>query len=159
MVPDALFSNCWRVSYKTENHLVRVDENVSAVQDINAGKPQRSVLGLLLFLINVNDIRDIQHESSQNAVFEDDCSILTSHQHNRFLTHEKQLNQISKWLSANEFLLNFEKIFYLMFGRTKSMRKTLRISEKVLKTESSFIYLGIFFDSDLTFRKPRFVLV
>ena len=29
--------------------------------------------------------------------FADDYSILTSHQHNSFPAHEKQLHQISKW--------------------------------------------------------------
>ena len=71
--------------------------------------------------------------------------------HNRYPAHEKQLHQISKWLSANKPTLDLEATLYLKFGRTKSMRNTLRLNEKLLETENSKKYLGIFIDSDLKF--------
>ena len=84
--------------------------------------------------------------------FADDCSNFASHQHNYFPAYEKQINQISKWLTAKKLTLDLEKTFYLNFGRTKSMKHTFEIYEKLLKTESSIKYLGIFIDSELNFK-------
>ena len=100
----------------------------------------------------MNDVTDILHENSQTVRFADDCSIWTSHQRNPFLAHEKQLHQIIKWLSANKLTLTLEETFHLKFGGPKSMRNTLRMNEKLLKTETSIEYLAIFIDSDWTFK-------
>ena len=121
---------------KNRKQFVQIDEKISEVREINVGVPQGSVLGALLFFMYMNDITDIRHENSQIALFADDCWILTSHQHNPFLAHEKHLHQISKWLSVNKLTLNLEKTFHLKFGRTKSVRNTLLTNEKLLKTES-----------------------
>ena len=75
---------------------VQINEKVSEVREINVGKPQASALGPLLFLIYIIDIVDTPDEKSQIALFADDCSILTSHQHNPFPAHEKQFNQVGK---------------------------------------------------------------
>ena len=94
-------------------------------------------MGLLLFLIEMNDITDIQDENLQIALSTDDRFFLTSQQHNPFPAHEKQLHRINKWLSVNELTLNLQQTYNLKFGRTESMSKTLRINEKLLKTENS----------------------
>ena len=113
---------------------------------------ERSVLGPLLFLIYTKDITDIKHENSQIGVYAHDKLISTSHQRNLFRAHERQLHQISKWLSANKLTVNFGRNFYLKFGRKKSMRNTIRINEKLLKTGSMNKDFGSFSDSDLTLK-------
>jgi len=93
VLPEELFSNCWRVSYETENNLYKLKKFLE-VRDKNVGVQQESVLGPLLFLIHIKNITDTQDGNSQTALFAYDCSVLTSHQHNPFPAHEKQLHQI-----------------------------------------------------------------
>ena len=137
---------------QNRKHFVQIDEKVSEVEDINVEVSKRSVLGLLLFLININDKTDTQDESSPIALFAEDCSILTSLQHNPISEHGKQIHQFRNWLSDNKLTLKLGKTFYLKFGRTQSMRNTVRINEKLLKTERSLKHLGIGFDFDLKFK-------
>ena len=147
MVPDELFSNFWRVSYKRKQ-FAQIDEKVTEVRNINVGVPQGFLLGPSLFLINLNVITDTQDENPEIPLFADVCSILTSRQHNPFPAHEKQLHQISNWLSAIKLTLNFEMTFYLKFGRPELLRRNYKFP----KTESSIKYFGIIIDSNLNFK-------
>ena len=69
----------------------------SAFVDINAGVPQGSRLGPLLFIIYINDIVD--NLESDILIFADDCSLLASG-HDPAETAEqlnRDLNKISAW--------------------------------------------------------------
>ena len=140
MVPEELFSNGWRVSYKVEINLCTNWWKKFRSSRCKCRSTTRICCGNLLFLIYLNIITDKPHENSQIALFAVDCSIFTSHHYNPSPAHEEQIHQISKWLNANKITLNLEKIFYLKFRRKKPARNTLRINEKLLKTKISFKY-------------------
>ena len=88
---------------------VVVDGVKSTLLDIQAGVPQGSRLGPLLFLIYINDIVD--GLESEILIFADDCSLLasgvdfaeTAEQLNR------DLNKISTWAARWKVLLNAGK--------------------------------------------------
>ena len=124
------------VFVQNRKEFVRLDARISEVRNKNARVPQRSALGLLLFLIYIKNRTDIQHENLQMALFAGGCSILTSHQNNFFLAHEKQLHQIKRgWVPTNlpQFLT-----FYLKFGRRKWMRRTFRKDEKISESTKQY---------------------
>ena len=152
VMPEELYSNYWWFLFRNRKKYVQIDGTFPQFRDLDIGLPLRSVVGPVLLLTYKTDLTYKQHENWQTDLFADECSILASNQHNLSLAYEKQWHQISKWLSAKKFTLNLEKTFYLKFVGTKSMRNTLRINEKRLKTESSFEFLGIFLDSDCTFK-------
>ena len=118
---------------------------------INAGVPQGSVLGPILFLIYVNDLVD--NVTSYISLFTDDTSLYrTVHSHLDVGILNNDLSCISDW--GKQWLVNFNpcKTKYVVFSRRKRARVNYEIVfENVgLLRETSHKHLGIWFSDDLT---------
>ena len=106
-------------SYLTDRYqYVEFDDCTSSMTKICRGVPQGSVLGPLLFLIFINDI------CNSSAIFEfilfaDDTSLIAPMC--SFVTADitsnvnNELEKVSKWLSANELVLNVKKTKFMLF--------------------------------------------
>ena len=72
-------ANEWFCSYLTKRkQYVIIGNQVSTLNEISTGVPQGSVLGLLLFLIYINDLHKCI-KYSKTYHFADDTSIIQSH--------------------------------------------------------------------------------
>ena len=70
-------SSCSKVTYKTETQYTKIEQVNSDMLPITSGVPQGSVLGPLLFIININDFS--QASQLFNCVmFADDTTLSTS---------------------------------------------------------------------------------
>ena len=142
----------WFQSYlKNRKQRVVIKGQSSKWYNVNAGVPQGSVLGPLLFLIYVNDIVD--DISSNISLFADDTSLyrtITSSDDIDILNSD--LNTISKW--GKKWLVNFNarKTLYMLFSKRKKplLDFDLLFENVVLEREVSHKHLGICFDSNLT---------
>ena len=112
-----------------------------------------SILGLLLFLIYINDLH-LAIKYCKVHHFADDTNLLNFNK--SFKMIEKQvghdLKYLSYWLNANKICLNFSKNEIVLF---KSVRKQteatlkLKLNGKRLYTTNSVKYLGIKIDENL----------
>ena len=131
--------------------------------NVDVGVPQGSVLGPLLFLIHINDIKEVSNLKTIN--FADD-TLLYNPFNNDASTEsiEKVINtelgKVSKWLQENHLKLNTKKTKYMIFASEKSTwknRRNMKIkigqSEEIEKVDS-YTYLGITIDSKLSW-KPQ----
>ena len=141
---------CWLNDYLTDRmQQVIVNTHKSSLNRINAGVPQGSVLGPLLFLIYINDIAD--NLESLTRLFADDTSITHSsldigQLETNVNTDLSKLNDWSeKWLTT----FNPSKTELLFISNTLSA-DTLTINFKgtVLQPVTSHRHLGVSISSD-----------
>ena len=142
--------------------LIQVNVNSSLSNQINpkTGVPQGSVLSPLLFLIYVNDLPPPHHKQNLLSQFADDTvqwafSLNVRHAANLL---QQDLLKLAMWCDKWIIKLNPEKTKVIIFSRSILARKAelnLKLYGEPLKIYPQVKFLGIIFDSSLTFQ-PHF---
>lgn len=130
----------------------------SDLLNITTGVPQGSILGPLLFIIYINDIK-----SSSNIfhpiIYADDTTLTTTL--NSFLCDNiniclnKELVNISQWLKANKLTLNVNKTKAMIFhtSRRRVTAPDINIDGVNIDWVDHFDFLGIVIDKHLTWNQ------
>jgi hypothetical protein len=152
------------ISEYLANRTIKVAMNgeLSENRSINAGVPQGSILGPLLWLIWINDLPDtLSH--CEDATFADDTTLHSITQHtkdrkNNIKKIEKDLERLDEW--SKEWKITFEpdKGHTTTISCKKDAKEIEKITlikfgENHLKAEEKFEMLGVIFDDGLTFAK------
>ena len=103
--------------------------------------PQRSVLGPLLFLIYINDLRNAIYHSTVHH-FADDTNLLYANKSLKIIQTKvnKDLKSLCTWLRANKISLNASKTELIMFRdprKKQSFEMKIKIDGKRLTPCSS----------------------
>ena len=104
-------ARCWFSSYlSNRKQFVAINGFDSEIQSFQYVVPQGSVVGVLLFLIYINDVHNAI-QFSKSFHFADDTCLLNIqniiYKINRVLN--KNLKELSFWLNANKIALNVAK--------------------------------------------------
>ena len=130
------------------------------MRDMKYGVPQGSVLGPLLFLIYINDIK-----FSTVHQFADDTNLLVSNSCIKKIQDQINLDlkYLRKWLKGNKISLNASKTEVLIFrhqnkpimyrknpeAKLSMWNITIKIDGKKIEPSTHVKYLGILIDSFL----------
>ena len=122
------------------------------------GVPQGSVLSPLIFPIYVNDLPNSHHRQNSKSQFADDTALWAASKNVQFAAKHllKGLPKLAKWCAKWRIKLNPEKTKVIIFSRSPFARKSepvLKLYGKRLKIYPQVKFLGIIFDSKLTFPK------
>ncbi len=152
------------VNYLTDrSQYVEIDGALSDKSKLSIGVPQGSILGPLLFNIYINDL----HKSSNKFNFinyADDTTLnstLEAFGDRKNVPQiqnniNRELTKVNTWLFRNKLLINSSKTKLMLFytyQRTSYIPKiTLSINETPIEMVEHFTFLGITFDTHLTWR-------
>ena len=153
----------WFTSYLyNRKQRVSLDGKKSSFLNITCGVPQGSILGPLLFLLYINDMKNAVKFSILHH-FADDTNLLCSNTCDKKL--KKNVNQdlqsIFIWLCANRLSLNVDKTEFILFRpprKNTNERFSLKLNRKTLFESTKIKYLGMILDKTLSWKHHIFEL-
>ena len=136
---------------------VKVKDTYSSANKVKSGVPQGSLLGVILFNIQFNDIFDIKDEAELcNYADDNNLSAVGDSTIEAKNILKQQTTVLLEWLDQNHLIANPGK-FHLMFLSTdktdQMVNEQLSIDDKTLNSEPSVTLLGMDIDNLLTFNK------
>ena len=144
----------WFESYlELRYQCVSVGEQLSTPINMKYGVPQGSVLGPLLFLLYINDIPD-SSKSFLYTLFADDTCLVAKHSDLNELEAlvNREMVNVSKWLTNNKLSLNIAKSCFLLFTGESKDNFSIRLDDTDITRLNTVKYLGILIDDRLNWK-------
>ena len=147
-------ANDWMRSFLTNRKQYTSNNGYdSTPQDITHGVPQGSGLGLLLFILFINDLHT-SVKTSKVHHFADDTNLLFINKSlkmiNKLINHDLVL--LVQWLRANKISLNASKTELVLFrkkGNDITNNLNFRISGEKIKLSRTVKYFGVILNKNL----------
>ena len=146
----------WFQIYLTDrSQYVTYDGIESKVLPIKYGVPQGSILGLLLFMIYINDIFNGTNFLFTILYADDTCVVLGGKSLENLITlMNQELHLFYIWLQSNKLTLNFQKTFYIIFHRERlKLHNTtidLQMGDCNLNKVNNLKYIGLIIDDTIS---------
>lgn len=125
----------------------------SGAVNVSSGVPQGSVLGPLLFLVYINDI--VSNLSCKVRLYADDCVVYRSIKSPLDMDYlQSDLDHIQTWCAKWKMTLNIAKCKHVSFTRSRSpVLSKYTLGSTHLDTVLDYKYLGVYFSSNLTWKR------
>ena len=147
----------WLVSYLSDrNQKVVIGGEESTTLKTNAGVPQGSILGPLLFLIFINDI--IQVVKNPIFLFADDASLLNifNNLNEAIASINEDLQNLSQWALIWRVTFNAIKTVFMIISmrlQNQNHNPTLFLNGVPLKQVKQECYLGMVLASNMSWKE------
>ena len=147
----------WFESYLSGRQQYVILNNIASDnQSITTGVPQGSILGLLLFLIYINDLASVSSKFTLNLFADDSSFFLQANSPIDLInTANEELKGIVRWLNVNRLSLNVKKSKYILFyrkGTTPNCNNKLYLNNTEVERVTQIKYLGYIIDEQLSWK-------
>lgn len=137
------------------NFYVKYKEECSKIMKMEAGVPQGSVLGPMLYLLYTADIPTPTTNNKMIATFADDTVLLASHKdiNNAITDLQGLLDNTLDWFAKWGILVNSDKTVQVTYtNRRIQQHRPISINNVEIFSDSKAKYLGILIDSKLLWK-------
>ena len=147
----------WFTSYLSHRtQYVQYKDKTSSKSQITTGVPQGSILGPLLFIIYVNDLKNIS-KSFKFIIYADDTTLIEpicSFENEESINSE--LCKVVEWLALNKLSLNAKKTKMMLFHyKQRNIKKNLpklKINGIDIERVKEFNFLGVTIDENMSWK-------
>ena len=147
---DGTFLNLFTSYLSNRKQCVIVDGVKSSLQNVNAGVPQGSRLGPLLFIIYINDI--VKDIDSEIMIFADDTTLLASGKDPAETSSQlnRDLDKISNWAQTWKVTFNAGKSKDMIFSnKCLNNSPPLTFNNEYIERVNTHKHLGVYLNSNL----------
>ena len=141
-------------SYLCSRRAVTVINGTKSTElPLNAGVPQGSRLGPLLFLVYINDI--VANLESKAFIYADDTTLLATAESTFETTNmlSRDLTKISNWAHTWKVRFNPSKSKHLIFSKAQLLARPVIMDLTIIERVHLHKHLGVILTSDLTWDK------
>lgn len=135
---------------------VKIGQELSNQYNVENGTPQGSVISPILFSIMINDIYSELPLDMGRSLFADDGAIWKRGRNGEFIKRKLQngINQVEQWGTKWGFKFSVEKTKVMLFTNKKKDKECkVEMYGTNLEKVECFRFLGVYFDTKLTWRE------
>ena len=152
----------WLKSYlSNRRQFVQINEKEkTSLETISCGVPQGSILGPLLFLLYVNDLKNSSNRLDP-IMSADDTNLFFTLKDIRYLFQivNEELENINQWFASNKLSLNIKETKYSFFQKPSQKENIslllpkLKINNYEIQRTESIRFFGVLLDENLCWKE------